>query len=129
MTAHNETPGLGDKIETRKSSWILQFAGLNSNQSDSIKSNLNQSTSNKSTLNQSTSNKPTLNQENESYWQVKKDGGQFDGFTGATITPRAVLGAISKNINYFNANKNELFSAPANCLQDEASSSEESIEG
>ena len=58
---HAETPGLGDKIETRISDWILSFAGK------------------------------LFSLENESSWAVKKDGGQFDQFTGATITPRAVV--------------------------------------
>ncbi|MEN2900984.1 Ion-translocating oxidoreductase complex subunit G [Mannheimia haemolytica] len=53
---HKETPGLGDKIETRVSDWILSFT----NQLFSL--------------------------ENEADWNVKKDGGKFDQFTGATIT-------------------------------------------
>lgn len=59
--SHNETPGLGDKISTQKGDWILGFAG-------------------KSLAN------PTPD-----HWKVKKDGGVFDQFTGATITPRAVV--------------------------------------
>ncbi len=85
VSSHKETPGLGDKVETRKSDWILQFAGLDSG---SLKSNV---------------------------LKVKKDGGQFDAFTGATITPRAVLAAIDKNIQYFKNNEQMLFSKPANC--------------
>lgn len=61
---HKETPGLGDKIETRISDWILSFT----NRQFSL--------------------------ENEVQWAVKKDGGQFDQFTGATITPRAVVNNI-----------------------------------
>ncbi|HHE8875894.1 TPA: electron transport complex subunit RsxG [Haemophilus influenzae] len=58
---HHETPGLGDKIERRISNWILGFT--------------NQS----------------INEHNLSEWAVKKDGGKFDQFSGATITPRAVI--------------------------------------
>lgn len=63
IITHKETPGLGDKIETKKSDWIRQFAGL------------------------SLTN-PVKNQ-----WKVKQDGGSFDAFTGATITPRAIVTA------------------------------------
>jgi len=85
VTDHKETPGLGDKVDPLKSDWILQFAGL---QTEKI---------------------------NQQHWQVKKDGGQFDAFTGATITPRAVLQAVGKNISYFTQNQQQIFSAAANC--------------
>jgi len=88
VTEHNETPGLGDKIHAAKSDWILQFADI-----------------------------PTHKIITKD-WQVKKDGGQFDAFTGATITPRAVLSAIRKNTQYFKANSEQLFSAPSNCQAD-----------
>ena len=67
---HAETPGLGDKIETRISNWILSF----------------------------TNKKFSL--ENEAQWAVKKDGGQFDQFTGATITPRAVVNNIRQEAKW-----------------------------
>ena len=88
VTDHKETPGLGDKISLNKSNWMLQFAGMNSTEM------------------------------NEQNWQVKKDGGRFDAFTGATITPRAVLSAIAKNIEYFKQNQQHIFTAPANCIID-----------
>ena len=69
---HNETPGLGDKIETRISDWIGIFHG-------------------KSPL-----------MANDPQWRVKKDGGQFDAFTGATITPRAVVNAVREIAWYTN---------------------------
>ena len=72
---HFETPGLGDGIEIRKSDWMLGFNG-------------------KSLLNTS-----------DEQWRVTKDGGQFDAFTGATITPRAVVDAVHKALLYFEANK------------------------
>ena len=76
---HKETPGLGDKINEKKTDWILKFEGL-------------------SLLN------PT-----EEKWAVKKDGGHFDQFTGATITPRAVVSAVKKSLQYFEQNRDELF--------------------
>jgi len=83
---HQETPGLGDKIEVKKSDWIKSFT--------------NKKLANKS----------------DNRWLVKKDGGMFDQFTGATITPRAVVKAVKKTVIYFNAHKNELFKANSNCL-------------
>ncbi|MGY4106199.1 electron transport complex subunit RsxG [Aeromonas encheleia] len=67
VLAHRETPGLGDKIELKKSNWIDSFVGR------------------------------VLNADNDASWAVKKDGGEFDAFTGATITPRAVVKAV-KNL-------------------------------
>ena len=65
---HHETPGLGDKIERRISNWILGFT--------------NQS----------------INEHNLSEWAVKKDGGKFDQFSGATITPRAVVNQTKASV-------------------------------
>ncbi|WP_305857164.1 electron transport complex subunit RsxG [Balneatrix alpica] len=80
---HKETPGLGDKIETRKSDWIHSFAGL------------------------------SLTAVPEQAWAVKKDGGQFDQFTGATITPRAIVHAVERALQYFNHQRAKLLSAEA----------------
>ncbi|MGL4856928.1 electron transport complex subunit RsxG [Plesiomonas sp.] len=67
---HHETPGLGDKIELRISDWILSFK-------DKI-----------------------LKSDTDSRWAVRKDGGMFDQFTGATITPRAVVGSVKNTLIY-----------------------------
>lgn len=67
---HKETPGLGDLIERHKSDWLHQFPG------------------------RSLTNPETKN------WKVRKDGGQFDQITAATITPRAVVTAIKKALQY-----------------------------
>lgn len=75
---HRETPGLGDKVDLKKSDWILDFSG-------------------RSLMD------PTPEQ-----WSVKKDGGVFDQFTGATITPRAVTNAVRRSLEYFAANRNQL---------------------
>ena len=72
VIAHKETPGLGDKIETKKSNWIKQFKGLSLFDTDK---------------------KP---------WRVKRDGGTFDTFTGATITPRAIVNATYQVLELFN---------------------------
>ncbi|MEW6036773.1 MAG: electron transport complex subunit RsxG [Pseudomonadota bacterium] len=80
VVAHAETPGLGDKIETAKSDWILSFAG------------------------RSLDNTP------DERWRVKKDGGDFDQFAGATITPRAVVGGVFKGLQFFRRHRAELVS-------------------
>ncbi len=80
---HSETPGLGDAIEIAKSDWILGFNGK------------------------------SLDNLSEKQWKVKKDGGVFDAFTGATITPRAVVDAVHKALQYFDQNKLNLFGHPA----------------
>ena len=92
VITHSETPGLGDKIEFKKSPWVLEFDG-------------------KSLKNPSTEQ-----------WGVKKDHGIFDQFTGATITPRAVVNSIHNTLLYFQANKAELFTHALNTqmAQDEA---------
>ncbi|GLX77210.1 electron transport complex subunit G [Thalassotalea insulae] len=82
---HQETPGLGDKIELRKSHWILSFTGKK------------------------------IRGEQDNRWAVAKDGGMFDQFTGATITPRAVVKAVKSTVDYFNLHKDELFQHDANC--------------
>lgn len=78
VTEHHETPGLGDKIELRISDWITHFAGK------------------------------TIASESDAAWAVKKDGGQFDQFTGATITPRAVVNAVKRAGLYAQTLPNQL---------------------
>ena len=82
VIAHSETPGLGDKIEEKKSNWIFDFNGL------------------------SLGNPPIAE------WKVKKDGGRFDAFSGATITPRAVVKGITEGLEFFKANRSRLISIP-----------------
>lgn len=81
VVAHKETPGLGDYIELPKNPWIKGFDG---------KSRENYK---------------------DADWKVKKDGGQFDYMAGATITPRAVVKAANKALQYFAANRERLFAA------------------
>ncbi|MCU7938888.1 MAG: electron transport complex subunit RsxG [gamma proteobacterium symbiont of Bathyaustriella thionipta] len=78
VLSHAETPGLGDKMEVAKDDWILEFNGL------------------------------SLGNPAEEQWAVKKDGGQFDAFTGATITPRGIVKAIVDALKFYHHNKNQL---------------------
>ncbi len=79
VVAHKETPGLGDKVDLRKSPWILGF-------------------------NDRSLDNPALSQ-----WSVSKDGGAFDQFTGATVTPRAVILATRRALEYAELNQATLF--------------------
>ena len=81
VLAHKETPGLGDKIEVKKGDWILRFTGL------------------------------SLGNPSAERWKVKKDGGEFDQFAGATITPRGVVKAIKGGLDFFAANQAKLTEA------------------
>jgi len=83
VIAHRETPGLGDAIERAKSDWILGFTGK------------------------------SLTDPAAPGWAVRRDGGEFDQFTGATITPRAVVEAVQRALEYYEANAGALFDAPA----------------
>ena len=78
VLAHEETPGLGDKIEVTKSDWIKNFDGR------------------------------SLDNTTRTQWGVKKDGGLFDQFSGATITPRAVVKAVREGLEFFRANKQQI---------------------
>jgi electron transport complex protein RnfG len=81
VLAHKETPGLGDKIDAKKSDWITRFTGL------------------------------FLGGPPVEKWKVKKDGGQFDQFAGATITPRGVVKAIREGLEFFEAHKAQMMAA------------------
>jgi len=75
VTRHRETPGLGDKVDLKKSPWVLGF------------------------------NDKSLMQPESEQWAVKRDGGDFDQFTGATITPRAVVKAVKHALKFFELHK------------------------
>ncbi len=79
VVSHRETPGLGDYIEIAKSNWITGFNGT------------------------------SLESPKESEWKVKKDGGKFDYIAGATITPRSIVKAVHKALQYFALHRDELF--------------------
>ncbi len=79
VVSHRETPGLGDAIDEQRSDWILGFTGR------------------------------SLNNPDERGWAVKRDGGMFDQFTGATITPRAVVKSVYRTLKYFSRHRKEIF--------------------
>lgn len=81
--AHKETPGLGDKVDLAKSDWILDFTGR------------------------------SLNDPQPAQWAVTKDKGVFDAFTGATITPRAVVATVKNVLEYADENSEVLFGKPS----------------
>jgi len=81
VVSHNETPGLGDYIDIKKSPWIKGFDGKE------------------------------LKHGHDEDWQVKKDGGKFDYMAGATITPRAVVKAVHKALQYFAENRDKLLAS------------------
>ncbi len=90
VLGHSETPGLGDLIDVKKSEWIHSFIGH------------------------------SLENLNKKQWNVKKDGGIFDQFTGATITPRAIVKAVHKSLRYFEEHREPLLlcaSMPKTTLQ------------
>ncbi len=83
VTKHNETPGLGDKIDLRVDDWILSFNGKDLSVPEAF--------------------------------AVKKDGGEFDQFTGATITPRATVAAVAKVLAYHQQQQKTLWAKTADC--------------
>lgn len=74
VLSHRETPGLGDKVDYKKSHWVDGFIGH------------------------------SLDSTSAEQWKVKKDQGVFDQFTGATITPRAVTAAVYRALQYYQDN-------------------------
>lgn len=89
VLSHRETPGLGDRIELRRSDWILSFDGHR------------------------------VRSDKDPRWAVQRDGGMFDAFTGATITPRAVINAVERTVRFANDNQDMLFNAAANCTAEQ----------
>jgi electron transport complex protein RnfG len=90
VISHTETPGLGDKMEVAKDDWIFSFNGLSFKKLAKDK------------------------------WKVKKDGGNFDQFSGATITPRAVVNAIKQGLELFSQQREKLLyiEKPVVAIQD-----------
>jgi H+/Na+-translocating ferredoxin:NAD+ oxidoreductase subunit G len=80
---HRETPGLGDRIETTKSDWVMQFDGHSLRDPEPLR------------------------------WALKGDGGDFDQLTGASVTPRAIINAVKETLTYFDANRVAVFTAQA----------------
>jgi electron transport complex protein RnfG len=80
---HNETPGLGDEFEHDNGRWLNAFKGR------------------------------SLNAPPQARWSLRRDGGDFDAFTGATITPRAIVKAVRQALEYFRANQQRIFESAA----------------
>jgi len=76
---HNETPGLGDAFENRERGWLERFRGL------------------------------SLTHPPQQRWSVRRDGGDFDAFTGATITPRAIVKAVRQTLEFYQRNEDRLY--------------------
>ncbi|MDK2594820.1 electron transport complex subunit RsxG [Pseudoalteromonas obscura] len=89
ITQHKETPGLGDKVEVKKSDWVHSFSGVQVQSAED----------------------PRFN--------VKKEGGMFDQFTGATITPRAVVHSVNTATWYAHQNFDSLFAQPNICQEEQ----------
>lgn len=88
--SHTETPGLGDNIEIKKTKWITSFNGH------------------------------SLTNTTKKQWAVKKDGGEFDQFTGATITPRTVVQTVHKGLQFFSEHRDQLleYKPPESVISD-----------
>jgi electron transport complex protein RnfG len=80
---HRETPGLGDLVDSSKSDWAQQFAGR------------------------------SIGDPVTAGWAIRRDGGTFDQLTGASVTPRAIVKAVLRTLEYFDENRDALFSMPA----------------
>src|SRR5690606_24060195 len=89
VLTHRETPGLGDKVDLSKSDWILGFNGR------------------------------SLGNPEPDRWGVKKDGGEFDQFTGATITPRAVTAQVKRVLQQVEQSRTLLFEQAPDTTGDE----------
>jgi Na+-translocating ferredoxin:NAD+ oxidoreductase subunit G len=79
---HEETPGLGDAFESRDVHWLDRFRGR------------------------------SLTDPPPQRWTVRRDGGDFDAFTGATITPRAIVKAVRNALEYYQRNSQRIFDQP-----------------
>lgn len=85
---HNETPGLGDAFESRDPQWLQHFQGL------------------------------SLNHPPQQRWTVRKEGGDFDAFTGATTTPRAIVKGVRRALEFYAAERDRLFTLPSESKDD-----------
>ena len=79
---HRETPGLGDNIELARSDWIRLFDDR------------------------------SIEDPAPALWLTRRDGGDFDQISGATVTSRAIIAAVRDALVYFAENRDTLFSAP-----------------
>lgn len=78
---HSETPGIGDGFEPRRSNWLQRLIGH------------------------------SLSDPTPTQWTIRKDGGQFDQFTGSSVTPRAILKAVRRALEYYSTHSDLVFAA------------------
>lgn len=83
VLSHSETPGVGDAIESQRSGWLARLSGR-------------------------ALGNPALER-----WAIRKDGGDFDQYTGATVTSRAVVGAVRDALRWYDTHRDEAFAAPS----------------
>jgi electron transport complex protein RnfG len=80
---HNETQGIGDGFAPHRSNWLNTLVGRSLGDPTSVR------------------------------WTIRKDGGEFDQFTGASITPRAILKAVRRTLEYYSTHRERIFDAPS----------------
>jgi electron transport complex protein RnfG len=84
VLSHHETPGMGNDFELPGSTWLDAFRGH------------------------------ALHSPETPGWNVRKDGGQFEQFTSATVSPRAIIQEVQRTLDYYRSNRTQLFQAPSN---------------
>lgn len=87
ILSHHETPSMGDAFAQPGSTWLDKFKHR------------------------------SLNNPDTRGWNVRKDGGEFEQFTSATITPRAIIHAVQRTLDFYNRNKDTIYSSEAQPLQ------------
>ncbi len=79
VVEHHETPGLGAAIDQAETDWVSAFTGR------------------------------SLQNTVEEAWNIKAEGGEFDAFSGASITPRAVVGAVQRGLKFYDIYADRLY--------------------
>jgi electron transport complex protein RnfG len=76
---HNETRGIGDGFAPHRSHWLHDLIGH------------------------------SLSEPQPKQWTIRKDGGEFDQFTGASVTPRAILKSVRQTLEYYATHRETIF--------------------
>jgi electron transport complex protein RnfG len=109
---HRETPGLGDRLEAGNSPWLQQFFGAALRPVLGIDEAPDATTPDATTPDATT---PGLLVDAQG-WRVRRDGGAFDAYTGATVTSRAVIGAVASGLDFYARRHRDIFTAPVNTV-------------
>jgi Na+-translocating ferredoxin:NAD+ oxidoreductase subunit G len=80
---HTETQGIGDGFAPHRSQWLQKLMGR------------------------------SLSNPQPKQWTIRKDGGEFDQFTGASVTPRAILKAVRQALEYYALHRESIFNDAA----------------